>query len=509
MSNISKNIYSVFKKRFPESADATFIETLDGTQYSYAFLEQESARLAHFLTSQGVKKGDRVAVQVEKSPYVIFLYLACLRAGLVYLPLNTAYTEHELRYFIENAEPAVVVCRPQAETFFTRLDHPFLQHVYTLDENDQGSLINLSKNFSPEFETVACDNNDLAVILYTSGTTGRPKGAMITHQNLAANALSLQQAWDWQQSDVLLHALPIFHIHGLFIACHNVLMGGSKMLFVPKFDSKTVMQLLPKATVLMGVPTFYTRLLSEPDFNQDSCHNIRLFISGSAPLLEQTFNDFKQRTGHTILERYGMTETGMNTSNPLHGERIAGTVGFPLSGVEVRIVDENQQPVKGEDVGMLQVKGANVFIGYWRMPEKTAEEFTPENFFITGDIAKYNKQGYISIVGRNKDMVITGGYNVYPKEVELLIDEIKGIKETAIIGLPHNDFGEAVTAVIVPQDINNPPDSGEILKQVKVQLANYKIPKKIIFVEELPRNTMGKVQKNVLRETYKNIYNES
>ncbi|MDH5395736.1 MAG: AMP-binding protein, partial [Gammaproteobacteria bacterium] len=374
---------------------------------------------------------------------------------------------------------------------------------------DQGSLISLSKNFSPEFETVACDNNDLAVILYTSGTTGRPKGAMITHQNLAANALSLQQAWDWQQSDVLLHALPIFHIHGLFIACHNVLMGGSKMLFVPKFDSKTVMQLLPKATVLMGVPTFYTRLLSEPDFNQDSCHNIRLFISGSAPLLEQTFNDFKQRTGHTILERYGMTETGMNTSNPLHGERIAGTVGFPLSGVEVRIVDENQQPVKGEDVGMLQVKGANVFIGYWRMPEKTAEEFTPENFFITGDIAKYNKQGYISIVGRNKDMVITGGYNVYPKEVELLIDEIKGIKETAIIGLPHNDFGEAVTAVIVPQDINNPPDSGEILKQVKVQLANYKIPKKIIFVEELPRNTMGKVQKNVLRETYKNIYNES
>ena len=506
MINQSNNIYSVFQGRFPKDPNAIFIETPDGPQYNYAYLEQETARIARFLTDQGVHKGDRVAVQVEKSAHVLFLYLACLRAGFVYLPLNTAYTKSELSYFLENAEPTIVVCATKANELFSSFKDKNLQHIFTLDTNEQGSLITKSRDTEAEFETVACNADDIAVILYTSGTTGRPKGAMISHGNLAANGLALQKAWNWQQSDVLLHALPIFHIHGLFVACHNVLLGGSKMIFLEKFDSKTVMELLPKATVLMGVPTFYTRLLSEANFNQDYCGSIRLFISGSAPLLEQTFQEFQQRTGHTIIERYGMTETGMNTSNPLEGERIAGTVGFPLDGVEARIVDENNQAVKCGDIGMLQVKGDNVFIGYWGMPEKTAEEFTDDHFFITGDIAKYNEQGYISIVGRNKDMVITGGYNVYPKEIELLIDEVEGINESAVIGLPHNDFGEAVTAVIVPNNFDSMPDEAEIIKILKLELANYKRPKKIIFVEQLPRNSMGKVQKNILRETYHNLY---
>lgn len=509
--NKPHNIYSVFQQRFPQNTDAIFIETVTGLDYSYAYLENETARIAHFLTQQGVEKGDRIAVQVEKSPHVLFLYLACLRAGFVYLPLNTAYTKSELRYFLENAAPTVVVCKSEAKALFSSFNNDALRHIFTLDRNEQGSLIEQSRNSSTEFATVNCDTNDIAVILYTSGTTGRPKGAMITHGNLAANGLALQKAWRWQQSDVLLHALPIFHIHGLFVACHNVLLGGSKMLFVEKFDSKLILQLLPKATVFMGVPTFYTRLLDEDNFAQSVCKNIRLFISGSAPLLEQTFEEFKQRSGHTILERYGMTETGMNTSNPVAGERIAGTVGLPLPGVETRIVNSNNQIIEANGkggVGVLQVKGNNVFKGYWGMPEKTAEEFTDDHFFITGDMAQYNAQGYISIVGRNKDMVITGGYNVYPKEVELLLDENEEVKESAIIGLAHKDFGEAVTAVIVPNDINNPPDEAALKSQLKEQLASYKTPKKIIFVEQLPRNTMGKVQKNILRETYKNLYQE-
>lgn len=504
--NNKNNIYSIFQQRFPLDSTAIFIETADGTQYSYAYLEQETARIAQFLSNQGAKKGDRVAVQVEKSPHVLFLYLACLRAGFVYLPLNTAYTKSELSYFLENAEPSVVVCKSEAKELFSSFQNETLKHVLTLDTNEQGSLIEQSRSTAAEFETVSCDKDDIAVILYTSGTTGRPKGAMITHGNLAANGMALQKAWNWQQSDVMLHALPIFHIHGLFVACHNVLLGGSKMLFLEKFDSQSIIKFLPKATVFMGVPTFYTRLLDDDNFTQDVCKNVRLFVSGSAPLLEQTFEDFKQRSGHTILERYGMTETGMNTSNPLEGERLPGTVGLPLPGVEARIVDENNQAVKEGGVGVLQVKGENIFKGYWRMPEKTAEEFTEDHFFITGDMAQYNAQGYISIVGRNKDMVITGGYNVYPKEVELLLDESDGVKESAIIGLAHKDFGEAVTAVIVPDDMNNLPNETELKNYLKEQLASYKTPKKIIFIDQLPRNTMGKVQKNILRESYKDLY---
>ena len=504
---MNNNIYSIFEQHFPPSREAVFIETPDGDTYSYATLEQEVSKLAHYLTELGVSKGDRVAVQVEKSPQVLFLYLACLRAGFIYLPLNTAYTENELAYFVENAEPAVVICDPESEDIFSRIGKTHkLQHIFSLDAQGKGSLFSASENTPAQFITTDCDKDDIAVILYTSGTTGRPKGAMITHGNLAANGLDLQKSWQWQQQDILLHALPIFHIHGLFVACHNVLLGGSKMIFLSKFDAQTVMQLLPKATVLMGVPTFYTRLLDLPNFEQQVCKNIRLFISGSAPLLEQTFEEFQQRTGHTIVERYGMTETGMNTSNPIDGARLAGTVGLPLPGVEARIVDENNQPVTGDSVGLLQVKGENVFKGYWRMEEKTAEEFTNDGFFITGDLAKYSNQDYISIVGRNKDMVITGGYNVYPKEIELLLDEIEGVKESAIIGLPHKDFGEAVTAVIIPENLNHTPDEKLIINKLKQELANYKVPKKIIVLEKLPRNTMGKVQKNVLREEYKNLW---
>lgn len=503
---MNKNIFSVFKSHFPANRASSFIETPDGRTYSYDYLEQETARLARFLSDAGVNKGDRVAVQVEKSAEVIFLYLACLRAGFVYLPLNTAYTESELSYFIENAEPAVVVCKTTSEAFFQTAKNDALLHVFTLsDDGETGSLVENSRSTDAEFKTANCEKDDLAVILYTSGTTGRPKGAMITHGNLIANGLALQEAWEWKQEDVLLHALPIFHIHGLFIACHNVLLGGSKMLFVDKFDSKIVRQLLPKCTVMMGVPTFYTRLLDDNEFNADVCSNMRLFISGSAPLLEQTFNDFKERSGHTILERYGMTETGMNTSNPVNGERLAGTVGFPLPGVSARIVD-NENHVIEQGVGALQVKGENVFKGYWKLPEKTAEEFTADGYFKTGDMAGISTSGYISIVGRDKDMIITGGYNVYPKEIELVLDEVEGVKESAVFGLPHRDFGEAVTAVIVINSNQSAPAEADIIKQLKQQLASYKVPKKIIVVDSLIRNTMGKVQKNILRETYNDLY---
>lgn len=504
---MNHNIYSVFEQHFPTDRASIFIETPTGETYSYAMLEEEVSRLALFLTDCGIEKGDRVAVQVEKSPQVLFLYLACLRAGLIYLPLNTAYTQSELVYFIRNAEPAAVVCDPTAEAMFANIEGAHQpQHVFTLDEEGRGSLIEKSRSCRAQFNTTLCTKQDIAVILYTSGTTGQPKGAMITHGNLAANGLALQQTWQWRQDDVLLHALPIFHIHGLFVACHNVLLGGSRMLFIRRFDAKTVMQLLPKATVLMGVPTFYTRLLEQPNFNRDVCRNIRLFISGSAPLLEQTFEEFQQRSGHTILERYGMTETGMNTSNPVDGARIAGTVGLPLPGVEARIVNEKGSPVEGSAVGLLQVRGENVFKGYWRMPEKTAEDFTDDFYFITGDLACYTKEGYISIVGRNKDMVITGGYNVYPKEIELLLDEIEGVKESAIFGVPHKDFGEAVTAVIIPDSMDSIPDEKQIITQLKEKLANYKVPKKIFVLEALPRNTMGKVQKNLLRQAYMQLW---
>lgn len=498
----NRNVYALFQTRFPAERGRAFIETDAGTHYTYSDLERRSAQVARFLTGLGIRKGDRVAAQVDKSPEALFFYLGCLRAGLIYLPLNTAYLENELDYFLGNAEPSAVLCRPKNQAAMQALaDARGVNHVLTLDSEGQGSLRDGIDHAPAEFETVPCDADDVAVILYTSGTTGRPKGAMISHGNLAANGLALHQAWDWKPDDVLLHALPLFHIHGLFVACHCVLLNGTGMLFVRKFDATTVRRLLPRATVLMGVPTFYTRLLGEPEFGREDCRNIRLFISGSAPLLEQTFMDFQARTGHTILERYGMTETGMNTSNPVQGERRPGTVGLALPGVSVRAADEQDQPLPADKVGQLQVKGGNVFKGYWRMPEKSAEEFTADGYFRTGDLGKIDAEGYVSIVGRAKDLVISGGYNVYPKEVETFVDELDGVLESAVIGLPHADLGEMVAAVVVPKP-GTALDEQQIIAALKQQLAGYKVPKRVFFVDALPRNTMGKVQKNALRERF-------
>lgn len=495
------NIYSLFESRFPARGEPV-LETGEGRVYSYADLEAHSARFASALADLGVGPGERVAVQVDKSPEALFLYLGCLRAGCIYLPLNTAYKPEELDYFLENAEPAVLVCRPKAmETAQELAAERGVAHVFSLGADGTGTLAERARGAADGFATVSRQADDIAVILYTSGTTGRPKGAMITHGNLAANGLALQEAWDWRREDVLLHALPIFHIHGLFVACHNVLLGGSKMIFLPRFDAEALLRHLPRATVLMGVPTFYTRLLAQPGLDRETCRHVRLFISGSAPLLEQTFADFQARTGHTILERYGMTETGMNTSNPVDGPRRPGTVGLPLPGVEVRVVDEADRPLGTGEVGGLQVRGANVFKGYWRMPEKTAEEFTEDGWFRTGDIARIDADGYVAIVGRAKDMVISGGYNVYPKEVEALIDALDGVAESAVIGLPHPDLGEAVVAVVVPRD-GATVEEAAVIAALKPRIAGYKVPKRVLCVDALPRNTMGKVQKNLLRDDF-------
>ena len=505
MSN--NNIYSLFASRFPAARDQTFLETDDGRLYTYADLDQESARFARLLSTLGVGKGERVAVQVDKSAEALFLYLGCLRAGCIYLPLNTAYTEPEVDYFLGNAQPRMVVCRPQAREAVHELatEHE-VAHVFTLDADGAGSLMDATADVPGECEPVPCEADDVAVILYTSGTTGKPKGAMITHGNLAANGLALQQAWGFTGADILLHALPIFHIHGLFVACHCVLLAGARMIFLRRFDAARIVKLLPRSTAFMGVPTYYTRLLAEPGFDTKACANMRLFTSGSAPLLEQTFAEFRERTGHTILERYGMTETGMNASNPLDGERRPGTVGPPLPGVQLRVVDDEGRELPAGETGQLQVKGENVFKGYWQMPDKTAEEFTADGYFKTGDVARIDAEGYVSIVGRDKDVVISGGYNVYPKEIEQLIDGLDGVVESAVIGLAHPDFGEGVTAVVVREADTAQPDEAAVISELKRVLANYKVPKRVFFVDQLPRNTMGKVQKNVLRERYAATY---
>lgn len=504
MAAAKGNFYELIQSRFPADRNAPFIETTNHT-YSYGDLETISGRYARLLGDLGVQKGDRVAVQVDKSPEAIFLYLATWRAGAVYLPLNTAYTRAEVEYFLNDARPTLFVCRPDDETVAAETAVASgVPVVLTLGANGGGSLTECAAELDPDVGCVALGPDDLAALLYTSGTTGRSKGAMLSHGNLASNALTLHHIWGFQPGDVLLHALPIFHTHGLFVATNCVLLNGSAMLFLPRFDPQTVIRLLPDATVMMGVPTFYTRLLAEPNFTKGDCANMRLFISGSAPLLEETFHDFTARTGHVILERYGMTETGMNASNPLDGERIAGSVGFPLPGVEARVTDEQGAVLPAGETGVLEVRGPNVFSGYWRMPEKTAEEFRADGFFITGDVARIDNDGRIRIVGRAKDLIISGGFNVYPKEVELVVDGIDGVIESAIIGLAHPDFGEAVCAVVVSE--SKAVSADNITAACKGALANYKQPKRVFFVDQLPRNSMGKVQKNLLRETYKDAF---
>jgi malonyl-CoA/methylmalonyl-CoA synthetase len=497
---MTADFYAALAASVDSGRERVFLETDDGRTYTRGDLASESARLARLMLDAGAVRGDRIAVQVEKSPASLFLYLGCLRAGLVYLPLNTAYQRGELTYFLDDAQPKVIVCRPQSFELMREISAGRAQ-VFTLDEEGRGSLADEASTLSGEFATVDSVPDDLAVIIYTSGTTGRSKGAMVTHRNLLSNARVLVEYWGFSERDVLLHALPVFHIHGLFVANHCALLSGAKMLWHRKFDPHLILRDLTRATVMMGVPTFYTRLLAQQGFDRNACRNMRLFISGSAPLQLETFKEFEARSGHTILERYGMSEAGMICSNPLDAERRGGSVGFPLPGVSVRVADDHDRPLPRGDVGGIQIKGENVFAGYWRMPEKTREEFTVDGYFRTGDVGTFDADGYVSIVGRAKDLIISGGYNVYPKEIELALDALPGVTESAVIGIPHPDYGEAVAAVLVARKgatLN--PDA--VIAELKKNFANYKVPKRVYVVEDLPRNAMGKVQKALLRERY-------
>ena len=498
-------LFDLITSRIP-AMDKVFIETLDDRHITYADLLAGSARMANALANLGVVAGDRVAVQVEKSPEAILLYLACLRTGGVFLPLNTAYTPAEIEYFLGDAKPRVFVCDPASREKLAAVAAGAGAQLETLGVRQDGSLMDKAKGEPASFTNAERGQDDLAAILYTSGTTGRSKGAMLTQDNLASNALTLVDYWRFTSDDVLIHALPIYHTHGLFVAMNTLLLAGGSMFFLPKLDADAIMKLMPRATSMMGVPTFYTRLLQHPGLNKDATKHMRLFISGSAPLLAETHREWRDRTGHAILERYGMTETNMNTSNPFDGDRVAGTVGFPLPGVSARITDPDTGKVLAQgEIGMIEVKGPNVFKGYWQMPEKTKAEFRDDGFFITGDLGKIDERGYVHIVGRGKDLVITGGFNVYPVEVESEIDALPGVVESAIIGLQHPDFGEGVTAVVVPQK-GAQIDEKQVIAALDGRLAKFKLPKKVIFVNELPRNTMGKVQKAALRETYAGLY---
>jgi malonyl-CoA/methylmalonyl-CoA synthetase len=498
---MNANLFDILAQSITDP-EATAIETLSGDLITYADLIRRTGQMANALVTLGVAPGDRVAVQVEKSVEAIILYLATVRAGGVFLPLNTGYTPTEIDYFIGDAEPSIFVCDPSRVTDLTFAAEKAGARMMTLDAQGLGNLTDAAEAAAADFATVPRETNDLAALLYTSGTTGRSKGAMLSHGNLVSNALALRKAWHFTARDVLIHALPIFHTHGLFVATNVTLFSGASMVFLPKFDIDRIFELMTRATVLMGVPTFYTRLLADDMLNAETTVNMRLFVSGSAPLLAETHREWRARTGHAILERYGMTETNMNTSNPYAGERVAGTVGLPLPGTQVIVTDpETGAELPQGEIGMIEVRGPNVFKGYWRMPEKTAAEMRANGFFITGDLGRIDDQGYVHIVGRGKDLIITGGYNVYPKEVETEIDEIPGVLESAVIGLPHKDFGEAVTAVVVPTGSPALTEAA-IIAALEPRLARFKQPKSVIFVDELPRNTMGKVQKNLLRDRF-------
>src|SRR5450631_241950 len=499
---------NLFSRLFDKLDDPTrlAIETIDGQHISYGDLMGRAGRMANVLVDGGVKPGDRVAAQTEKSVPGLVLYLATVRTGAVYLPLNTAYTLNELEYFIGDAEPSLVVCDPSKAEGIGAIAGKVKATVETLGPDGKGSLTDAATKADTAFTTVPRANDDLAAILYTSGTTGRSKGAMLTHDNLASNSLSLVDYWRFTKNDVLIHALPIYHTHGLFVASNVTLFARASMIFLPKFDPEAIIKLMARATVMMGVPTFYTRLLQSPALTKESTGHMRLFISGSAPLLADTHREWADRTGHAVLERYGMTETNMNTSNPYDGERVPGAVGFPLPGVSARVTDpETGKELARDSIGMIEVRGPNVFKGYWRMPEKTKSEFRDDGFFITGDLGKIDDKGYVHILGRGKDLVISGGFNVYPKEIEAEIDAMPGVVESAVIGVPHADFGEGVTAVVVRHPDADVSET-TVLKALDGRLAKFKMPKRVFIVADLPRNTMGKVQKNVLRDTYKNAY---
>ncbi len=508
--SVNHSLFAALRHAFPANLDQCAIETDTGLHYSWRDLERASAMVANLLQSLDLPVGSRIAVQVEKSVEAVILYLATLRAGYVFLPLNTAYQSAEIEYFIANAEPAVVVCSPANFSWVSKIAFKAgTGHVFTLSDERTGSLLERAAHHADTHQIAHRSADDLAAILYTSGTTGRSKGAMLTHGNLLSNAQVLKDYWGWKPDDVLIHALPIFHVHGLFVALHGALLNGSKMIWCAKFDPKFVLRKMPEATVFMGVPTLYVRLLAEAGLKRDVTQSMRLFVAGSAPLLIETFKAWQDRTGHTILERYGMSETAMLTSNPCaadsrfgdQAERRGGTVGFPLLGVSLRVSGNDGAPLPVNEIGGIEVKGPSVFKAYWRMPEKTIEEFTPDGFFKTGDVGKIDERGYVTIVGRSKDLIISGGYNVYPAEIEGYINELPGVLESALVGVPHPDFGEVGVAVVVARPgaaLSEPA----IIAGLKAKLANFKIPKRCVIASELPRNAMGKVQKNLLRAQY-------
>ncbi len=518
------NFYALIESRYPRDLSAPCLELPDGAIYSWRDLHFGSARIAGWLASLDLGHdaaapgvAPRVAVYIDKSPEAVMLYLAVLRAGLVYLPLNTAYQSGEFDYFLQDARPSVLICSPAREAEFRPLAQAAgCRHVVTLGAERDGTLLPAAAPFGDSFRTVARSAEEIAAILYTSGTTGRSKGALLSHGNLASNATTLDEFWGFKEEreageqDILLHALPLFHVHGLFVALHAALLSGSRMIFLSRFEPKPTLHALRRATVFMGVPTFYTRLLAEQGLDRHACRNMRLFISGSAPLQPETFNAFRTRTGHTIVERYGMSETLMLVSNPYFGtprDRIAGTVGTALPGVSLRVMRDQATPCVPGEVGQVQVRGPNVFSGYWRQPERTAEEFTADGWFRTGDLGYFGGTGrpetFLTLAGRSKDLIISGGYNVYPKEIESCIDEMPGVAESAVIGLPHPDFGEAVTAVVAAAGA---VDAAQIVAKLKERFANFKVPKRVWVVNELPRNTMGKVQKSALRDRYKDAF---
>ena len=503
------NLFAALRAAFPSDLDAAAVETDDGSVYSWRDLERATAMLANLLDSLKLPAGSRIAVQVEKSVEAMLLYLATLRAGYVFLPLNTAYQSAEIEYFIGDAEPAVVVCSSSNFGWVSKIAFQAgTGHVFTLNDDRTGSLLERAAHQSDRHTVAQRGPDDLAAILYTSGTTGRSKGAMLSHGNLLSNARVLKDAWGWKPGDVLIHALPIFHVHGLFVALHGALINGSRIIWMSKFEPKRVLAKMPEATVFMGVPTLYVRLLAEPGLDREAVRNMRLFVAGSAPLLVETFPDWQQRTGHTILERYGMSETVMLTSNPCdadQGERRGGTVGFPLPGVQLRVSGDGGQELETDQIGGIEVKGPNVFQGYWRMPDKTREEFTADGWFKTGDVGKVDARGYVHIVGRSKDLIISGGYNVYPAEIEGYINEMPGVAESALVGVPHPDFGEVGVAVVTAK-AGAAVDGDAIVASLKSKLANFKVPKRCFVVAELPRNAMGKVQKNLLRDQHKSLF---
>ena len=495
-----ENLYLRYREGFPKDLSRPCIELKDGSILTYKDLEDQSSQYANGFSNLGLKPGDRVSVQVNKSPEVLYIYLACLRANLIFHPLNTAYKDNELSFLLEDANPSLFICEKEVyeKVDTLNLKHP-PNHVFTIQIQDKDSIQTIK--LAGIHEVVDCSEEDTAALLYSSGTTGRPKGIMLTHGNIGSNAMSLKDAWEFTANDCLLHALPIYHVHGLFVALGCVFLSGSKMLWLDSFEVDEVLTQLPKCTVMMGVPTYYTRLINNKGLTSKVTRNLRLFISGSAPLLEETFVDFNSITGHKILERYGMTETNIISSNPINGKRKSGTVGLPLEGQQVRIVNNDDKPVGVDEIGNIQVKGLNVFKGYWKLAQKSNEDFSLDNYFNTGDQGYFDQDGYLIIVGRNKDMIITGGLNVYPKEVESFIDKIAGVYESAVIGLEDADFGERVVAVIVKDEESKVLEEN-IINDMKAQMAGFKVPKQIYFTNELPRNAMGKVQKNLLRDKY-------